>query len=206
MSEHNNSIKLALWKSLRIESVLSRFDLVIFVKTNIRKDFKFSRVASFRHVLFNDFISQLWRIYMFSFNDESNYRDVTNSLDRDIREDYKRLNFVVLSSNESTIDNISRMNELRQLVNLDSKRIWNCKETIYVLLIATFYFELSDILSQLLEDCVRCLEMIWCRLLEEVIMKLLKQLHSSRLFFTTYSSTLEHYHDKHELCSSCRWY
>lgn len=204
MSEHNNSIKLALWESLRIDSSLSRPDLVIFVKTGTSRKINSSRAASFRHVLFDDFIPRLWRAYMFSFDGESNFRDVVNSLNRENREDYKRFN-VVLSRNESTIDNISRMNELRQLV-LNSQMIRECKKTIYVLLIVSFYFELSSISSSLSGNRIRCLEMIRCRLSDQVMMKLLERIHSSRLFFVTHSKALKYYLDKRDLCSSCRRY
>lgn len=55
---------------------------------------------------------------MLSFDDESNFRDVVNNLDCESYKDYKRLN-VVLLKNESTINNTSRMNELRQFVYLN---------------------------------------------------------------------------------------
>jgi len=49
---------------------------------------------------------------MLSFDDESNFKDVMNNLNRENRKDYKRFN-VILLRNESMINNISRMNELR---------------------------------------------------------------------------------------------
>ncbi len=55
---------------------------------------------------------------MLSFDGESNFRDVINSLDREDREDYKRLN-VVLPRNQPAMDNTSRIDELRQLVHLN---------------------------------------------------------------------------------------
>jgi len=112
MSRHNNPIKLALWESLRIDPSLSRPDLVVSVGTGTSRKTKSPRATSFRHVLFDGFIPRLWRVYMSSFNGESNFRDVMNSLDRENREDYKRLN-VILPRNEPAIDNINRMDELR---------------------------------------------------------------------------------------------
>jgi len=49
---------------------------------------------------------------MLSFDDESNFKDVVNNLNRENREDYKRFN-VILLRNELMMNNISRMNELR---------------------------------------------------------------------------------------------
>ncbi len=48
---------------------------------------------------------------MFSFDDESNFRNVVNNLNKENRDDYKRLN-VLLFINELDINNISRMSEL----------------------------------------------------------------------------------------------
>jgi len=59
---------------------------------------------------------------MLSFDDESNFKDVMNNLNRENRKDYKRFN-VILLRNESMINNISRMNELRQLIHLNSQII-----------------------------------------------------------------------------------
>ena len=59
---------------------------------------------------------------MLSFDDESNFKDVVNNLNRENREDYKRFN-VILLRNELMMNNISRMNELRQLVHLNSQMI-----------------------------------------------------------------------------------
>lgn len=49
---------------------------------------------------------------MLSFDDESNFKDVINNLNRENRKDYKRFN-VVLSRNELIMNNINRINELR---------------------------------------------------------------------------------------------
>ena len=205
MSGHNNLIKLALWESLQIDPSLSKFDLMVSIGTGTRKYPKSPRAASFHHVLFDDFIPQLWWAYMFSFDDESNFRDVVNSLNQETWEDYKQLNIFLLS-NKLTIDNTSQMGELHQLMHLDPQMVLDCKETVYVLLMATFYFELSSILSEFPRDQVSCVGMICCCLPGEVIVELLEWVHPSCLSFVTKSKTLGHYHSKRDLCLSCRWY
>ncbi len=205
MSGHNNPIKLALWESLRIDPSLSKPDLVVSVGTGTSTKTKSPRAASFRHVLFDGFIPRLWRAYMSSFDGESNFRDVVNSLDRENREDYKRLN-VVLPRNEPAMDNTSQMDELRQLVHLNPQMIQECEETIYALLIASFYFELSCIPSPLPEHRIRCLGTIRCRLPGEVMVELLERIHPSRLSFVTHSRALGYYFGKRDLCPSCRRY
>ena len=205
MSGHNNPIKLALWESLRIDPLLSKPDLVVSVGTGTSTKMKSPRAASFRHVLFDGFIPRLWRAYMSSFDGESNFRDVVNSLDRENREDYKRLN-VVLPRNEPAMDNTSRIDELRQLVHLNPQMIQECEETIYALLIASFYFELSCIPSSLPENRIRCLGTIRCRLPGDVMVELLERIHPSRLSFVTHGRALGYYFGKRDLCPSCRRY
>ena len=205
MSGHNNPIKLALWESLRIDPSLSRPDLVVSIGTGTSRKPKSPRAASFRHVLFDGFIPRLWRAYMSSFDGESNFRDIVNSLDHETRQDYKRLN-VVLPRKEPAIDNTSRMDELRQLVHLNPQMIRECEEIIYTLLIASFYFELSTNQSQLSGNQIRCLGMIRCRLPGEVMMELLERIHPSRLSLVTHGRALGLYHGKRDLCPSCRQY
>lgn len=82
------------------------------------------------------------------FNSESNFKDIVNSLNCENCEDYKCFNIVLLR-NELVMNNINQMNELCQLVHLNPQMIQECEEIIYALLIASFYFELSCVLSSL---------------------------------------------------------
>ena len=205
MSGHNNPIKLALWESLRMDPSLSRPDVVVSVGTGTSRKANSPKATSFRHVLFDGFIPRLWRAYMSSFDGESNFRDVVNSLDRESREDYKRLN-VLLPRNEPAMDNTDRMEELRRLVHLDPQMIKECEETIHTLLTASFYFELSCIPSSLPDNRVRCLGTIRCRLPGEVMVGLLERVHPSRLSFVTYGKALGYYSGRRDLCPSCRRY
>ena len=204
MSGHNNPIKLALWESLRIEPSISKPDIVISVGTGTRKDSISPRLTSFRHVLFDGCIPRLWRAYMSSFDGESNFRDVVNNLDEENRDDYKRLN-ILLPINEPGIDNTSRMSELQESVRLNPQLMESCRKTLYALLIATFYFEL-DTLPTNLSGQFQCFGTIRCRLPGDVMVKLLGRIHSSRLTFETSSKTLGYYGGMSDLCSICKRY
>ncbi|KAL2038823.1 hypothetical protein N7G274_008581 [Stereocaulon virgatum] len=140
---------------------------------------------------------------MSSFDGESNFRNVVNSLDRENRGDYKGLN-VVLPRNEPAMDNTSRMDELRQLVYLNPQMIQECEETIYALLIASFYFELNTSLSPMPGNRMRCLGTIRCRLPGGVMVRLVERIHPSRLSFATHSKALGYYFGERNL--SCRRY
>ena len=205
MSGHNNPIKLALWESLRINSSLTQPDLVVSIGTGTRTKIVSPRLNSFRHILFDGFIPRLWRGYMSSFDGESNYRDVVNNLKEDNRDAYKRLN-TLLPTKEPGIDNTSRMGELRESVHSDSILQENCEETVYALLVTSFYFELDSLPKAHPGGRLLCSGMIRCRLPGEVIIKLLEQLHPFPLSFTTHSRTLGYHHGNHDLCLSCTQY
>ena len=117
------------------------------------------------------------------------------------RENYIRLNFV-LFSDESTIDNTDRMNELRESVHV-SQMYQDCAKTLYALLIFAFYFELTSVLKCLRKDQYYCRDMIQCRLSENSIVKLLARCDIFNLEFITDIKTLKHYEDNLDLCLLC---
>ena len=205
MSGHNNPIKLALWESFRIEPSLSKPDVMVSVGTGTRKNSISPRFTSFCHVLFDGCIPRLWRAYMSSFDGESNFRDVVNNLDEESRDDYRRLN-IFLPVNEPSIDNTSRMGELRQSVLLDTQLMENCQKTMYALLTAAFYFELDSLPKYTPGGRFQCSGMIRCRLPGEAMVELLKRIHPSRLAFTANMRTLGQYCGKRDLCPSCQRY
>jgi len=120
------------------------------------------------------------------------------------REDFIRLNFV-LFSDESTIDNIDRMNELRESVHV-SQMYRDCAKTLYALLIFAFYFELTSVSKRLREDQYHCRDTIRCRLLRNSIVKLLVRCDIFNLDFITNVETLRHYEDNLNLCLLCHRY
>ena len=205
MSGHNNPIKLALWENLRINPSLSKPDVVVSVGTGTRKSSISPRLTSFRHVLFDGCIPRLWRAYMSSFDGESNFRDVVNNLDEESRDDYKRLN-VLLPTSEPAIDDTSRMSEMQDSVRLNPQLIDICQKTVYALLMASFYFELDGLPRNLPGARFQCSGMIRCRLPGEAMVELLQRVHPSRLTFVANTRILGHYGGKHDLCSLCRRY
>jgi len=66
------------------------------------------------------------------------------------RKDFIRLNFV-LSSDKLAINNIDRINELRESVYV-SQIYQDCAKTLYVLFIFAFYFELANVLKRFQEN------------------------------------------------------
>jgi len=205
MSGHNNLIKLALWKSLRMNPSLSKPDVVVSVSTGTWKNSVSSRSTSFCHVLFDGCIPWLLHAYMFFFDEKSNFRDVVNNLDKESCDDYKRLN-IFLPINEPGIDNTSQMHKLRESVHQNPQLMGNCQMTVYALLITTFYFELNGLLRNLSEDRFQCFEMICCRLSNKAIVEVLEQVHPSQLTFVTNTRTLGYYNERRNLCPMCQRY
>lgn len=59
MSEHNNSIRLALLKRLRNDSFLSISNVVVFLNTDAQKILTSFKIINFRYVILDDYLSQL---------------------------------------------------------------------------------------------------------------------------------------------------
>ena len=121
-------------------------------------------------------------------------------------DDFADFDQVILPVNESDIDNISWIDELQQSVLLNMQLMKNCQKTMYALLTAVFYFELNSLSKNMLKDQFQCTKVIQCHLSDEVMIELLKWIHSSCLTFTTNMRTLEQYCDKHNLYLSCQCY
>ena len=202
MTKHNNPIKLALWESKRIDH--SEPDIVVSVGTGTTNAPASLKATSLRRVL-DHFVPRLWRNYMFSFDGESNFEDVINSLPEGKRDNYKRLN-VSLPENEPRIDDTSRLEELKNIVLLDRSLLRNSQETIYALIIASFYFELDHKPMAREGTRIRCFGRIRCRLSGEAIIKVLEHIQISRLTFVTSSGMLGVYKGKGDLCPLCQRY
>jgi len=120
------------------------------------------------------------------------------------REDFIRLNFV-LPSDEPAIDNIDRMDELRESVHVP-QMYRDCAKTLYALLIFAFYFELASVPERLREGQYHCRGTIRCRLSGNSIVKLLARCDIFNLDFITDVETLRHYEDNLDLCLLCHRY
>ena len=198
MSEHNNSVRIALSKHLCNNSFLSISNVVVSLDTNAQKISTSLRTIDFRHVILNDYLSRLWWSYMSFFNEQKIWDELMNFVNERKRKNFIRLNFVLLSD-KSTIDNIDRMNELQESVHV-SQMYWDCAKTLYALLIFAFYFELTSMSKRLQEDQYHCRDMIRCRFSENSIVKLLARCDIFNLNFITDVKTLKHYEDNLDLC------
>ena len=204
MSGHNNSVRIALSKRLCNDSSLSISNVVVFLDTDAQKISTSLRTIDFRHVILDDYLPQLWRSYMSFFNEQKIWNELMNFVNERKRENFIRLNFVLLSD-EPMIDNIDRMNELRESVHV-SQMYRDCAKTLYALLIFAFYFELTSVSKRLREDQYHCRDTIRCRLSENAIIKLLARCDIFNLDFITDVETLRHYEDNLDLCLLCHQY
>ncbi len=158
MSEHNNSVRIALSKRLHNDSYLLISNVVVSLDTDAQKISTSLRTINFRHVILDDYVSRLWRSYMSFFNEQKIWNELMNIMNERKREDFIRLNFVLLND-ESTIDNIDRMNELQESVHI-SQMYLDCAKTLYALLIFAFYFKLTNVSKRLWEDQYHCRDTI----------------------------------------------
>jgi len=127
-----------------------------------------------------------------------------NFVNKRKRKNFIRLNFV-LPSDESTIDNIDRINKLRESVYV-SQMYRDYANTLYALLIFAFYFELISVLKRLRENQYYCRNTIRCRLSRNSIVKLLARCNIFNLEFIINIETLKNYEDNLDLCLLCYRY
>ncbi len=202
--KHNNSVNLTLWKSHQIWSSVVQPDIVISLEIETEKDCTSSRALNFRHVLRDEFIPRLYRSFLSSLDDENTWRELMNRLNERFQEDYFRLN-ISFSSQESAIDDIDCMNDLRTSVHLRSRMFQDNRSIASTLLTFTFFFELITIF--LFDSCMfHCQEIIRCRLQDNVIIQALARIHSSNLSFVTDFETLSLLNFKENVCHLCHRY
>ena len=198
MSGHNNPVRIALSERLRNDPSLLAPDVVVSLGTGAQKTSASPRTTDFRHVVLDGYVPRLWRSYMSTFNGQRIWDELMNSVDERKREDYIRLNSV-LPSNEPAIDNIDRMDELRESVHVP-QMYQDCKKTLYALLVSEFYFELVSS-ERVREGQYRCQGTIRCRLPGTSIVKLLARINISNLVFTTNVETVGDYEGRLDLCA-----
>ncbi len=202
--KHNNSVNLTLWESRQIWSSVVQSDIVISLEIGTEKDCTSPRAPNFRHVLRDEFISRLYRSFLSSLDGEGTWRELMNRLNERSREDYFRLN-ISFSGQESAIDDINCMNDLRASVHLRPRMFQDIKSIASALLASTFFFELITI--PLFGSCMfHCQEIIRCRLQDNVIIQALARIHSSNLSFVTDLGTLDLLNFKENVCHLCHRY
>ena len=204
MSGHNNPIKIALWESLQINPTISKPDIVVSLGTGTRAA-PSPKTSSFRHVIFDGFIPRLWRSYMSSLDGQTIWQDFINRIEDGYRADYIRLNVRMVGTREPAIDDIASMDELREIVRAQPRSIQQCRDTIFALLVSSFYFELSSA-PMYTQGRYHCQGVIRCRLEGSATVQVLSRIHEGSLVFVTVSENLGQYCGEEDLCWSCGQY
>ena len=205
MSGNNNPLKIARSESLRIYPALSDLDIVISIGTGAPKDSAISEKTSYRHVLLDGGIPRVWRAYMAnSFDGERIFWEVVNTVSKDVRDNYIRLN-VLLPEEGIGIDDTTGLKELEDCVESSLQLSRQAEQAMYALLVATFYFELDSSPSKS-GPGLHCSGTIRCRLPGQTIVLLLERLNPRRMAFVLGKKILGDYNGKQDLCHSCDRY
>lgn len=201
MSGHNNPVRIALTERLRNDRTLEAPDIVVSLGTGTQKASPSPRATDFRHVILDGYVPRLWRSYMSSFNGQRIWDELMNSVDMRNRDKYIRLNSF-LSVNEPAIDDVDRMEEMRQSVHVP-QMLLDCKKTLYGLLVSAFYFELRTVPNCVREGRYLCRGTIRCRLPGAAVFKVLRQCTISNSAFVTDLETLGYCEAQVDLCVLC---
>ena len=181
-----------------------RPDVVVSLGTGTEIEATSPRAPNFRHVFRDGFIPRLYRSFLSSLDGESAWRDLQNRLDRKSRENYFRLN-VGLSNEQTTIDDVDRMSEIREQVTLRPHCDQDCLDIAFALMASSFYFELINP-PDYRGGHYRCQGLIRCRLPGVPVQQLLEKVEVSAWAFTTEAATLGYYDPERNRCEGCYRY
>ena len=200
MSGHNNPVKLAVQECQRVTGLNP--DIVVSIGTGSAEDSTSPLAASFRHVVMDGFIPRLWRAYMSSFDGERIFWDFVNGLDPQSRGRYRRHN--VLSKDLPSMDNISHLEEMGQLVLSNPSSMADCRATLLGPLASSFYFELAGMPGER-GSHFSCIGFIRCRIPGPTVPLLLERVFPLplELSFVMEKQFNEAYREVQDFCTSC---
>jgi len=202
--KHNNPINLALWESQHIWPSIPRPDVVLSLGTGTDRESSSPKAPTFRHVFQDGFIPRLYRSFMSSLDGQSTWRDLQNRLSPEARKDYFRLN-VPLTDKQWSIDDVERINELRDQVYRQSREDPACLEVATALMISAFFFELVGN-PTFRSGNYHCQGVIRCRLQTAIVDHVLEQVQRSLWAFVTDEETLAYYEPLRDSCPTCQRY
>ena len=202
--KHNNFINLALWESRYIWSEIEKSDVVVSLDTETESFTASIPTFNFRHVIYDDFISRLWRCFMFFLDEQSAWRDLWNRLDVRSKQDFFRLNLSI-SEDEPVMNEIERMNELRVAVHANLKDRQQFHKIAFAFLVSFFFFKLTS-LSLFHDGKFYCRGAIRCRLNEFKACTVLKRLSRFKCVFLNDNELLEYLEPNNDCCEKCRRY
>jgi len=175
--------------------------VVVSLGTGTGEDSTASPAPNFRHVVRDGFIPRLWRSFVSSLDGQKIWRDVWNRLNNETRKDFFRFN-VYLSGESPAMDDVERMQELRQCASASARQEGRCRQTGFALVVASFFFEL-DIAPVFQGGQYYCKGTIRCRLEGQVVSHTLKRLCKTGLTFMTDKDVLGYFQFDEDLCDEC---
>lgn len=175
---YNNPLALALSESRVIWSPGTLPDIVLSLGTSTEEPHP-PKAPHFCHVFNGGFVPRLCRSFMSSLNGEHAWKEFKNRLDESTKADYFRFN-VPFTANDQRLDDVNQMNELKKWVHLQPNGQEDRLRAASALLVASFFFELSEILKYEAGVYVRQ-GLIRCRDKCDLVIKSLTRIHGYQL-------------------------
>jgi hypothetical protein len=171
----NNPVNLLLWESQHIWPEIQKPDLVLSVGTGTEIPSGSPKASHFRHIFRDGFIPRLYRCFLSSIDGQIAWRELINRLSEEDGRDYVRLN-VSLASPAPALDDISKIECLRESVHLQFEKSSAHLNVAYKLLMARFYFSLEEIPQRQPSGLYHCFGVVRCRLPGETAVQCLRLL------------------------------
>ncbi|KAI9799077.1 MAG: hypothetical protein M1833_004271 [Piccolia ochrophora] len=201
----NNPTKLILRESKRIWGAGVSPDIVISLGTGSAASPKTPCAPNFRDVVKDGFIPRLYRSFLSSLDGQKDWRDLWNSLDDGRRSDYFRLN-ISLPGQEPELDDTECMQELRELVRVQSEDKREVRDVAWALLASAFYFELAAA-PQFRAGLWMCHGFIRCRAVDNTaVLEALESMFPCGLEFMIDDCVSVGQLCRTDLCSTCQAY
>ena len=201
--QHNNPLELALWECPKIWGPDITPNVLLSLGTGKEDDLRSPKAPDFRHILNDGFIPRLCRSFMSSLDGERAWKNLANRLDRESRGDYFRLN-VLFVGDEPRLDDVGRIEELRNSVHLEPEGPRDRKRIALAILVTSFYFELSSMLIFELGKYL-CTGVIRCRNSPRAVLHSLNKHYGTQLELITAAGTLGMLTSQ-DVCSVCHLY
>jgi hypothetical protein len=200
----NNPVRLAIWEAPVIWPAINRPTSVLSLGTGTSRKHGVD-VSLFRNFLTDGFLSRGYKLLKSRFDEEDDWGDLWNGIERDERHSYTRMNISV-GDEALALDNPEGMDSLGQEV-LDQYQAGKDIEDVAIgLLLSRLFFVLDDMPTLTAQGFYCCRGTIRSRLPGYSLLQVVSALQIGPCFFVLGQEVLACTDWHHGICKVCHRY